>query len=83
VFADDALTAIADKALERETGARGLRSIIEEILLEVQFELPSRRDVKKCAVTRETVDRGQKPTLVTEAAPDEEPAEDERREQAS
>jgi ATP-dependent Clp protease ATP-binding subunit ClpX len=83
VFADDALTAIADKALERETGARGLRSIIEEILLEVQFELPSRRDVKKCAVTRETVDRGLKPTLVTEAAPEEEPAEDERREQAS
>ena len=42
------LVSIADKALERETGARGLRSIIEEILLEVQFELPSRRDVKKC-----------------------------------
>src|SRR5436190_353876 len=40
VFADDALTSIADKALERETGARGLRSIIEETLLEVQFELP-------------------------------------------
>src|SRR5207302_1254001 len=63
VFADDALGSIADRALERETGARGLRSIIEEILLEVQFELPSRRDVKKCAVTRETVERGLKPTL--------------------
>ena len=84
VFSDDALTAIADKALERETGARGLRSIIEEILLEVQFELPSRRDVKKCAVTRDTVERGLKPTLVTEAAPEEEePAEPERRERAS
>ncbi|TML31255.1 MAG: ATP-dependent Clp protease ATP-binding subunit ClpX [Actinobacteria bacterium] len=83
VFADDALGSIADKALERETGARGLRSIIEEILLEVQFELPSRRDVKKCAVTRETVERGLKPTLVTEAAPDEEPVERERRERAS
>ena len=67
VFADDALKAVADKALERETGARGLRSIIEEILLEVQFELPSRRDVKKCVVTKETVERGVKPTLVTEA----------------
>jgi len=43
-FQEDSLGAIADKALERETGARGLRSIIEEILLEVQFELPSRRD---------------------------------------
>src|SRR5215213_699228 len=67
VFSTDALKAVADKALERETGARGLRSIIEEILLEVQFELPSRRDVKKCVVTKETVERGVKPTLVTEA----------------
>ena len=74
VFADDALVAIADKALERETGARGLRSIIEEVLLEVQFELPSRRDVKKCVVTKETIERGQSPTLVTEAAPEEEQA---------
>ena len=39
VFSDDSLTSVADRALERETGARGLRSIIEEILLEVQFEL--------------------------------------------
>ena len=74
VFSTDALKAVADRALERETGARGLRSIIEEILLEVQFELPSRRDVKKCVVTKETVDRGVKPTLVTEAAPEEAPS---------
>ena len=73
VFAPDSLDAIADKAIERETGARGLRSIIEEILLEVQFELPSRRDVKKCVVTKDTVERGVKPTLVTEA-PEETPA---------
>ena len=70
VFSNDALKAVADRALERETGARGLRSIIEEVLLEVQFELPSRRDVKKCVVTKETIERGVKPTLVTEA-PDE------------
>src|ERR1700678_2148023 len=70
VFSEDSLTAVAEKGLERETGARGLRSIIEEILLEVQFELPSRRDVKKCVVTRETVERGLTPTLVTEAAPE-------------
>jgi ATP-dependent Clp protease ATP-binding subunit ClpX len=74
VFADEALTSIADKALERETGARGLRSILEEILLDVQFDLPSRRDVKKCVVTKEVVEKGLQPTLVTEAAP-EEPAE--------
>ena len=70
VFSDEGLISIADKALERETGARGLRSIIEEILLEVQFELPSRRDVKKCVVTKETIEKGLSPTLVTEAAPD-------------
>ena len=62
---------VAEKALARETGARGLRSIIEEVLLEVQFELPSRRDVKKCVVTKETIEKGITPTLVTEAAPDE------------
>jgi ATP-dependent Clp protease ATP-binding subunit ClpX len=78
VFADDALSSVADKALERETGARGLRSIIEEVLLEVQFELPSRRDVRKCVVTRETIDNGVPPTLVTVATPDaEEPDEGE------
>jgi ATP-dependent Clp protease ATP-binding subunit ClpX len=71
VFAEESLAAIAERALERDTGARGLRSIIEEILLEVQFELPSRRDVKKCVVTKETVEQGRTPTLVTEAAPEE------------
>jgi ATP-dependent Clp protease ATP-binding subunit ClpX len=72
VFADDSLNSIADKALERETGARGLRSILEEVLLDVQFELPSRRDVRKCVVTKETITKGLKPTLVTEATRDEE-----------
>jgi len=71
VFADESLRSVADRALERETGARGLRSIIEDVLLEVQFELPSRRDVTKCVVTKETIERGLKPTLVTEAARDE------------
>jgi ATP-dependent Clp protease ATP-binding subunit ClpX len=68
VFADDSLEAIADKAIARETGARGLRSILEETLLDVQFELPSRRDVTKCVVTKETILQGRRPTLVTEAA---------------
>ena len=69
VFSEDSLDAIAEKALERETGARGLRSILEETLLDVQFELPSRRDVTKCVVTRETIVQGRRPTLVTEAQP--------------
>ncbi len=70
VFAPDSLEAIADKAIERETGARGLRSIIEDTLQDVQFELPSRQDVKKCVVTRETIEKGLAPTLVTQAAPE-------------
>jgi ATP-dependent Clp protease ATP-binding subunit ClpX len=74
VFSEDALSSVADKALERETGARGLRSIIEEVLLEVQFELPSRRDVRKCVVTRETIENDVPPTLVTVATPEEEAA---------
>ncbi|MGZ5311795.1 MAG: ATP-dependent Clp protease ATP-binding subunit ClpX [Solirubrobacterales bacterium] len=67
VFAEDSLSAISDKALERETGARGLRSILEDTLQDVQFELPSRGDVKKCVVTRETIERGTRPMLVTDA----------------
>src|ERR1700744_1080868 len=68
VFSDDSLEAIADKAIARETGARGLRAMLEETRLDVQFELPSRVDVTKCAVTKETILQGRRPTLVTEAA---------------
>jgi ATP-dependent Clp protease ATP-binding subunit ClpX len=76
VFTEDALWEISDKALERETGARGLRSIIEAALLDVMFELPSRSDVVKCAITKETIEKGLKPTLVTSgAAADDEPEE--------
>src|SRR5438046_9800642 len=70
VFTDDALWSIADRALARETGARGLRSIIENALLDVMFELPSRKDVSKCVITKETIERGLKPTLVTSARAD-------------
>jgi ATP-dependent Clp protease ATP-binding subunit ClpX len=66
VFTDDALTAIANSALERATGARGLRSIIEAALLNVMFDLPSRKDVNKCVITRETIEKHIDPTLVTE-----------------
>ena len=68
VFAEEALNAIAVKALDRGTGARGLRSIIEESLMGVMFDLPSREDVRKCVITRETIEKGIDPTLVTEAA---------------
>ena len=66
-FTEDALWSISDKALQRETGARGLRSIIENALLDVMFELPSRKDVTKCVITKETIEKNLKPTLVTSA----------------
>jgi ATP-dependent Clp protease ATP-binding subunit ClpX len=77
VFTEDALWEISDKALDRETGARGLRSIIESALLDVMFELPSRRDVTKCVITKETISQGIRPTLVTSAGTyvDDEPDE--------
>ncbi|NMB07651.1 MAG: AAA domain-containing protein, partial [Tissierellia bacterium] len=62
-FDDGALTAIAEKAIERKTGARGLRSIIEETLLDIMYEIPSREDIEKCLITRETIVTGE-PTLV-------------------
>ncbi|MRG88363.1 ATP-dependent protease ATP-binding subunit ClpX [Salinibacillus xinjiangensis] len=62
---EEALKAIANKAIERKTGARGLRSIIEGIMLDVMFELPSREDVEKCIITKDTVSlENGKPKLV-------------------
>ncbi|HEY4553879.1 MAG TPA: ATP-dependent protease ATP-binding subunit ClpX [Bacillaceae bacterium] len=65
-FEDDALHEIAKKAIERKTGARGLRSIIESIMLDVMFDLPSREDIKKCIITKEAVLDEQPPKLVLE-----------------
>ena len=81
VFTEDALWEISDKALERETGARGLRSIIETALLDVMFELPSRKDVSKCVITKETISKQIRPTLVTSAGAIDEP--DELREESA
>ncbi|MCX7598119.1 MAG: ATP-dependent Clp protease ATP-binding subunit ClpX [Armatimonadetes bacterium] len=63
VFTDEALAAIADVALKRKTGARALRTILEEIMLDVMFDLPSRRDVAQCIITAECVTEGAPPTL--------------------
>jgi ATP-dependent Clp protease ATP-binding subunit ClpX len=63
-FADDALVAIADQCLLRGTGARGLRAIMEEVLLNVMYELPSRKDVTRCEINAEVVLQGVNPTLV-------------------
>jgi ATP-dependent Clp protease ATP-binding subunit ClpX len=63
-FADDALDAIADQAILRATGARGLRAIMEEVLLNTMYELPSRQDVTKCVIDGEVVKTKVNPTLV-------------------
>ncbi|HEY7778828.1 MAG TPA: ATP-dependent Clp protease ATP-binding subunit ClpX [Ktedonobacterales bacterium] len=67
VFTNDALEAAADSALKQKTGARGLRTIVEEVLLDVMFELPSRADVKKVIIDGETIGRRKPPQMVTRA----------------
>jgi ATP-dependent Clp protease ATP-binding subunit ClpX len=67
VFTDDALEAIAEQAMGRKTGARGLRTIIEETLLDVMYEIPSRSDVVKCVVNGETIRRKTRPLLLTQS----------------
>jgi ATP-dependent Clp protease ATP-binding subunit ClpX len=63
-FKSEALEAIADQAMLRGTGARGLRAILEEVLLGVMYDLPSRKDVHKCVIDRDVVLEGVNPTLV-------------------
>ncbi|MBD8868918.1 ATP-dependent Clp protease ATP-binding subunit ClpX [Nocardioides donggukensis] len=63
-FTEDAVQAIADQAMERGTGARGLRAIIEEVLLHVMYDVPSRGDIAKVVVTREVVEDNVNPTLI-------------------
>ncbi len=62
-FTDDALRAIAQEALHRKTGARGLRSILEEVMLDTMYELPSRHDIQECTITRDVVTKRQQPAL--------------------
>jgi ATP-dependent Clp protease ATP-binding subunit ClpX len=65
IFTDEALEMAAEEALKRKTGARGLRTIIEETLLDVMYEIPSRRDVKKCVIKAETILGKAGPLLLT------------------
>ena len=67
-FTDDAIDAVADLAMVRGTGARGLRAIIEEVLLHVMYDVPSREDIAKVVVTSEVVRDNVNPTLVPRPA---------------
>lgn len=66
-FTQDALHAIASQALTRKTGARGLRAIMEEVLLETMYELPSREDVKKCVVDEKVIEERSAPKLILQS----------------
>ena len=61
---DDAIEEIAKKAIERKTGARGLRSIFEKSMLDIMYEIPSRDDIEKCIITKETISENDDPKLV-------------------
>ena len=63
-FEEDALSAIVDKAIQRNTGARGLRSIIEEIMRDIMFDVPTDARIEKCIITRETVENKKEPKLI-------------------
>ena len=63
-FEPEALGLIVDKAIERKTGARGLRSIIEEIMRDIMFEIPSNPKIEKCIITKETVANGEPPKII-------------------
>ncbi|MGE5396724.1 MAG: ATP-dependent Clp protease ATP-binding subunit ClpX [Chitinophagales bacterium] len=64
-FTEDSMKAISSEALRRNTGARGLRAIVEDIMLDVMYDVPSRADVTKCVVTKDVVQKKEKPLLVT------------------
>ena len=63
-FEDDAITAIVDKAIERKTGARGLRAILEETMRDIMFEIPTNKEISECIITKDTVINKAEPTIV-------------------
>lgn len=65
-FTDGALLAIAKKTIQRKTGARGLRAILEDIMLDVMYEIPSQKGIKECLINEETIVKNEKPILIYE-----------------
>ncbi|HPO31374.1 MAG TPA: hypothetical protein PKX28_09030, partial [Candidatus Hydrogenedentes bacterium] len=65
-FQPEALEAVADLAIQNETGARGLRSILEAIMIDVMFDIPSRSDIRECVITPGVILRKEDPLLVYE-----------------
>ena len=65
-FKDEALHAVAKEAVRRKTGARGLRAILEDIMLNVMYDIPSRDDITKCVITKDVIEKKEEPIRVTE-----------------
>jgi ATP-dependent Clp protease ATP-binding subunit ClpX len=63
-FSDGALRAVARHALKRKSGARGLRSILESVMLDLMYEIPARDDVEECVINEEVIEQGTKPLMV-------------------
>ncbi len=76
-FPDETIMAVAERALEQDTGARGLRSILEEVMLNVMFDIPSRKDVRECVITPGVITKQEEPLLVYEHEEQERRDEDE------
>ena len=65
-FTDDALVAVAKKAIHRKTGARGLRAILEDVMLNVMYDVPSQPGIRECIVSGEVINDGAEPLLIYE-----------------
>ena len=65
-FEDEALELVVNKAIERKTGARGLRSILEDIMRDIMFEIPSNPMITRCIITKETIENGEKPIITVD-----------------
>ena len=68
---DEALTEVAKKAIERKTGARGLRSILEETMMDIMYDIPSRDDVEKVLINKDCIDKKAQPILTLYKKPKE------------
>ena len=66
VFTDKALEAVAKKAIRRKAGARGLRGILEDIMLDIMYEIPSDKSITECVINDNVVDNGEKPVIIYE-----------------
>jgi ATP-dependent Clp protease ATP-binding subunit ClpX len=73
-FTDGALRAVARQSMKRKSGARGLRSILENVMLDLMYDIPSRNDVEECVINEEVIEQGSNPLMVIKQEPEAESA---------